>query len=299
LLAPGARGLNLDLNALLAIAGHEGASGRVGDGGHAFGPFQLNDAGGVLTGKLAGLTPEQKNAWAWSPAGIRFALQGIARVASGQRGEQAIRSIASRFERPADVGAEIRDALAHYGGSAPASAPAAPAVRGLASTAPAAAAAPSLGGLLGSIVASTNQTLGLGGSNVLASLLSQPTPAQPVRKVAPMPIESSGPPVARKGGIAELLREGVGGPTHSTGPHIHAAFTDPRLELQAIQWAQQHGLHVGENPYVGSLAPAVHAPNSFHKRVFPGLYHGRKLGEAIDVSGPGMGAFYSFLSRYR
>lgn len=197
LLAPGAKARNLDLNALLAIAAHEGASGGIGDGGHAFGPFQLNNAGGVLTGKFRGMTPQQENAWAWSPAGINYALDGIARVASGQRGAQAITSIASRFERPANVGAEISDALAHYGkGAGPVSATAVP-------VSPGAAAAPSPqpsgGNILGSLISSTNQSLGLGSSPTLASLLNGSfSPAGPR---APM---AAAPAPAGRGGMTQI-----------------------------------------------------------------------------------------------
>lgn len=299
LLAPGAKARNLDLAALLAIASHEGASGRIGDNGHAFGPFQLNDAGGVLTGKFPGWTPEQKNAWAWSPAGINYAEDGIAKVAAGQHGAQAINSIASKFERPANVQAEIQDALAHYGKGAGTFAPMLPGPPS--PTPPGAAAGTGGNSLLGSLVGSTNEMVGLGANPTLSSLLAgsgrtgaTATPASPaggVRAGLPTP--------AGHGGLAELLREGTGGPTHSTGPHIHAAFTDPKLELAAITWAQQHGLHVGENPYVGDVAPGVHAKNSYHYRTFPGAYNGRKLGQAIDVSGGNTNAFYNFLAGRR
>lgn len=108
-----ARGL--DPQAVLAIAGHEGIGGGIGDGGHAFGPWQLNNAGGVLTGKFAGQNAQQINQWAWSPAGINYALDGIQKVAGGLKGRAAIDAITTRFERPANPGAEIADAWAHYG----------------------------------------------------------------------------------------------------------------------------------------------------------------------------------------
>ena len=107
-----ARALGLDPKAVLAIAAHEGLSGGVGDGGHAFGPFQLNDAGGVLTNHPAS---HHSNEWAWSNEGIDYALRGIAKVAKGLKGKAAITAIATKFERPADPQAEIADALAHYG----------------------------------------------------------------------------------------------------------------------------------------------------------------------------------------
>lgn len=110
-----AQRLGLDPAAVLAIASHEGLSGGIGDGGHAFGPFQENNAGGVLTGRMPNLSPQQLNAWAWSPAGIQDALSRINSVAHGLHGDAAIRAIATRFERPANLAAEIGDAQAHYG----------------------------------------------------------------------------------------------------------------------------------------------------------------------------------------
>jgi len=75
---------------------------------------------------------------------------------------------------------------------------------------------------------------------------------------------------------------------------------DERIELAAIQHARQLGLSILENPYVGDpAAPGVHAQHSYHYRDFPGLYHGRKLGQAIDVSGPRANAFYSWLASRR
>lgn len=94
----------------MAVASREGLSGGVGDSGHAFGPFQLNDAGGVITGR-----PGNHRAFAESPEGIAWALGQIAQVAKGQRGQQAINSIVRRFERPANPDAEVAGALASYG----------------------------------------------------------------------------------------------------------------------------------------------------------------------------------------
>jgi len=104
--------LHMDPNAVFAIAGHEGLSGGVGDGGHAFGPFQMNDAGGVLTNAPAN---QHNNAWAWSHQGINTALSEMAKVAAGLHGRAAVTAIATKYERPANPGAEISDAMAHYG----------------------------------------------------------------------------------------------------------------------------------------------------------------------------------------
>jgi cell wall-associated NlpC family hydrolase len=104
----------IDPQAALAVSTHEGLSGGIGDGGHAFGPFQLNDAGGVVTGKLHG-SPGQRNAWAWTPAGIDYALSGIAHAASNLHGAQAVNAIVTRFERPADPSTEVNRSLATLG----------------------------------------------------------------------------------------------------------------------------------------------------------------------------------------
>jgi hypothetical protein len=108
-----ARGV--DVKAADAVFGREGASGGIGDGGHAFGPGQFNDAGGVWTGRYPGLSPQQKNLIAWSTPGLRELADRIASVASGQRGMGAIQNIVTRFERPANPGAEIAGAARAYG----------------------------------------------------------------------------------------------------------------------------------------------------------------------------------------
>lgn len=110
----------LDPNALLAVARQEGLGGGIGDGGHAFGAFQLNNSGGVATGLFPGETPQQENAWAWTPAGIQFALRHIASVAGGLTGRAAVTNIVSRFERPLNIPRETANALAALGLPAPA-----------------------------------------------------------------------------------------------------------------------------------------------------------------------------------
>lgn len=106
-----AKALNLDVSVVMANAAGEGLSGGIGDGGHAFGPFQMNNAGGVITGKFKGWTPQQINKWAWSKAGIDYALQGIARVAAGKKGPAAMKAIVYEYERPADKAGAYADRL--------------------------------------------------------------------------------------------------------------------------------------------------------------------------------------------
>lgn len=109
-----ARKYNLDPAAVLAVARGEGGTGygRVGDGGHAFGPFQMNDAGGVLTGRAG-----DHAAFANSPQGLEFALSGMAKAgASGLTGRAAVERIINSYERPADKQTSIRNALGRLGG---------------------------------------------------------------------------------------------------------------------------------------------------------------------------------------
>lgn len=105
----------VDVKAADAIFGHEGISGGIGDGGHAFGPGQFNDAGGVWTGRYPGLTPQQKNSLAWAPAGLQELAAHVGSVASGLKGLPAIQAITTRFERPQNPQAEIQDAASRYG----------------------------------------------------------------------------------------------------------------------------------------------------------------------------------------
>ena len=137
----------IDPQAELAVAAQEGLSGGIGDGGHAFGPNQLNNAGGVLTGKFRGLNPSQINQWAWTPQGIDYALSGVAKAAGGLSGAAAVRAIVQQFERPANPSGETARALQAYGlpvsgGTAPAgsSAGRVPASRGGQETPPSQAA---------------------------------------------------------------------------------------------------------------------------------------------------------------
>lgn len=110
---------SLDPNAVRAVASQEGLSGGIGDGGHAFGPFQLNNAGGAYPSSQP-QDPQGAEAWANSPAGLDYALSRIVGVAGGLKGQSAINNIVSRFERPANPQREIQGASAAYGGLPPA-----------------------------------------------------------------------------------------------------------------------------------------------------------------------------------
>src|SRR4051794_13595979 len=110
-IAARARAFGLDPDAVLRVASAEGLSGGIGDSGHAYGPFQLNNAGGVITRIRPGVNDPATQAWAWSPEGVDFALSRIGQVAKGRSGADAVRAIVTQFERPADPQGEIARAL--------------------------------------------------------------------------------------------------------------------------------------------------------------------------------------------
>jgi hypothetical protein len=93
--------LGLDPAAVLAVAKQEGWSGLPGDNSTSFGPWQLH-IGGSAPASLAGESPQQANQWAWSNAGIDYALQTMAGKAGtvGSSGYNAITAITQNFEIP-------------------------------------------------------------------------------------------------------------------------------------------------------------------------------------------------------
>jgi len=114
LIAAGASQRGLDPQAVLAVAGQEGLSGRVGDYGTSFGPFQLHYGGAYPSWAPRG-SQAASQAWASSPQGINYALGQIAGVARGLTGQPAVNAIVGRFERPADIPGEQARAWAGYG----------------------------------------------------------------------------------------------------------------------------------------------------------------------------------------
>jgi len=105
--------LGLDPNAVMAVAAQEGLGGGIGDQGTSFGPWQLHYGGAYPSFAPHGSAASQQ--WAWSQAGINYALNAMNRVAHGLRGQAAVSNIVSRFERPANPGREISRALRAYG----------------------------------------------------------------------------------------------------------------------------------------------------------------------------------------
>jgi hypothetical protein len=77
--------------------------------------------------------------------------------------------------------------------------------------------------------------------------------------------------------------------------HVHLSLNRAATALAAIRFAQKLGLSVRENPYTDPVDP-VHTKGSYHYKTFPGLYGGKHLGEAVDVSGasPLMARYYKW-----
>lgn len=107
----------LDPKAMIAVAQVEsGLNPKAkGDGGHAFGLFQFNNAGGVITGQP---NPERyldPNFNAMEAARHIASIPG----AKGATGQKAVNLIVNKFERPLDKTGEINKAMANYGKLAP------------------------------------------------------------------------------------------------------------------------------------------------------------------------------------
>lgn len=201
----GARRRGLDPQAVLAVASVEGLGGGIGDQGTSFGPFQLH-AGGALPRGLR--NPQQ---WAISPAGIDYALNQIARVASGRRGRAAVESIVRGFERPADPGGEILKALSKYGKVGGGSVSAPPVVGG----------APNRRALALALISQGNQMFGL--APLPAGLGAQSIPR------ASAPQQVSGKPPRRSGKTLRWLEHfvspfGLSITSTTHGKHVKGSY---------------------------------------------------------------------------
>jgi len=117
--------------------------------------------------------------------------------------------------------------------------------------------------------------------------------------------------MARAPMIEELFYDPLGGwadgssigPIGGHGSHVHVALIRAAAMMRALRVARRKfGLRVGENPfYGGSLPTGGHTSGSWHYQAFPGLYRGKRLGKAADISGdPAKMAAYTrwVLSKY-
>lgn len=117
---------DVDPIAAASVGVHEGAGGGIGDVGTAYGPWQIHATDGRLP-RFNGfpLYSQQVQSWAWSTAGISYAIRSMARgggtmttSARGIKGHAAVHAIVYGFERPADKPLEESRSVATYDGLA-------------------------------------------------------------------------------------------------------------------------------------------------------------------------------------
>jgi hypothetical protein len=275
--------LGLDPRAVRTVARGEGGLewGRTGDGGHAFGPFQMNDAGGVLTGRFG--SSQARSAFANSEAGMVEAMRAMAKAgARGQSGMEAVSTIISKYERPADIPGSIARARKNFGTDGGAAPPTNPRhiggaeqsmgsspVFGLdASTSGVDAQRKAAGDFFRSRAMARIQGAAVPGITDLATTLRTIRRDQNQEGAAPY-LKLPNTPVKPQGEIPSSARPKGGG--------------DMPFVLQAGNQALAMGLSVRENPYYDKVDP-VHTEGSDHYRT-AGTYRGKQYGAALDVSG--------------
>lgn len=276
--------LGLDPRAVRTVARGEGGLkwGAVGDGGYAHGPFQQNAAGGVLTDEWKTLGRERAIAYANSEAGMVDAMRAMANAgARGQTGMQAVSTIISKYERPANIPKSIALARKNFltdGGAPPTnprtiggaeqSMPSSP-VYGLdASTSGIESQRKAAAEFFRNRAMARISGAAVPGISSLASTLrtirqEQNAEVSPEYATLPNPVA---PP---RGEVPSDARPKGGG--------------DMPFVLQAGNYAQSLGLSVRENPYYDKVDP-VHTEGSDHYRTV-GTYRGKQYGAALDVSG--------------
>lgn len=107
---------DIDPLASAANAMNEGLGGGIGDGGFAFGPWQIH----ATDGRLPQFNGEGANsslvqAWAWSAPGIAYAHRSMAAAgAGGLTGHDAVDRILFHFEMPANAASKQQAREASY-----------------------------------------------------------------------------------------------------------------------------------------------------------------------------------------
>lgn len=106
----------LDPLAVFASAVDLGIDGIISYSGTRYGPWELSGAAGPLA-KITELQPYDAdgNDWAWSNAGLTYAVTGMANAgARGLTGHAAVDHIVKYFERPADLANQTATREATY-----------------------------------------------------------------------------------------------------------------------------------------------------------------------------------------
>lgn len=274
------RRLGLDPRATKIVASGEGGlvdrpgTEDIGDlaGGGSVGPYQLYARGAFPT-KLRHLSLQQRDDWAWSPAGIKYALSQQAKVARGLKGEAAINAIIRRFERPADPNKSVRNAIAKFragqfrGGGT-----------GFLPT-------PNDPGSPSSPIFGTDSSTSSVDSQrkAVAEFLMSQAKAHSSGGEAPSLLSLATTLGKFKGGSVDpapqvskdMVRAGMN-PTARFGADVPAS-------VRAGLMAKKMGLSVRENPWFDPVDP-VHVKHSDHYKVL-GKYKGKPYGAALDVSG--------------
>lgn len=171
---------------------------------------------------------------------------------------------------------------------------------------------PSMPNIAGALLSSLGQSPGAQLNAITGAIAATPPPttlSMPSPSITPLPAvvpQAPGAAAVPRGtgsraGLAEAFYDPLGswdngrfgGPIGGHSDHVHISASTPNEMLRAIKLAQSMGLAVRENPYVDAVDP-VHVQGSYHYRTFPGQFGGKRLGEAIDVSGAAdrMAAFY-------
>jgi hypothetical protein len=220
-------------------------------------------------------------------------------------------------DSPWGTGRGVLNVLGASGGGAitPPASPSVPTATAVPST-PSTVTVPSAPNIAGALLTSLGQSPGAQLNSIMGALAATPPPttvtlptptASPVPSAAPLPSATPALSVGTgsRAGLAEAFYDPLGswdngrfgGPIGGHSDHVHISASTPTEMLKAIRLAQSMGLSVRENPYVDPVDP-VHVQGSYHYRTFPGQFGGKKLGEAIDVSGPAssMAAFYKAMT---
>lgn len=276
--------LGLDPRAVKVVAGGEGGLkwGAVGDGGHAFGPFQMNDAGGVLTGRFG--SSQARAAFANSEQGMVEAMRAMAKAgARGQTGLAAVSTIISKYERPANIPASIEKARQRWRdwgmGSVP---PTNPRHAGGAEQSMPSSPVFGLDASTSGIDAQRRAAAEFFRSRAMARISNAPVPGIGGLAATLRSIRNENAAVD----LAPQPPEGeIQSPSRPRGTQVAPSPGTPGMPgvIQAGEYARKLGLSVRENPYYDPVDP-VHTEGSDHYRTV-GTYRGRPYGAALDVSG--------------
>lgn len=260
-----ARQLGLDPRAVLSVAAGEGGfynrPNDIGDlaGGGSYGPFQLY-AKGALPRRFVG-NPKAADAWAWSPAGIKYAVSQMAPYARGLKGAAAIDAIVRKFEKPANPGKSIANAVAYYNSD-----------RKLPEGGvPVFSRQTGFTNRFNSNSGPKQKVLQQWAMSSLDSYINDQESPGPLALMQALQ-EAEGPIPTKVAATAAPSAAGTQTP--------YGGAKGAKAMIALIREAQRRGLRVSENPFVDKVDP-VHTRGSQHYQMFPGS----RAGKAVDIGG--------------